>query len=900
MAAPIDAPPATLAVRMLTAYCAATTARPVLSLTLLLALSAGSALFGSGIQIRADLDDLFPDDTPAVVAARQARTTMKSTSQLVVVLGSPERQANHKLATEFCARVEELPEIASVECSRDVKFFDRNAALFLPIDELERIEADTRAQIDRSVRTELLGKGMMEGIEGGEDEAPAGDEFEDDFGNEFEDEDGGDDKAPGDKAAAGKRPAEKPAADAAAADQTTADQTTADKEPAAGEPEAARRGLPTEDEIRRRLGAEYDIRQWRESEDGTVLGVKLFPTIPPSDVEQSAAFMVSVRAIMSDLKPTTYHPKMLVSMHGDYAEMSAEVGRIKGDLLLTTALALGAIMLIQLIAFRQLRALILLFVPLVCGIALTLGFVRGSIGYLNVVTAFIFGILFGLGNDFGVYTLSRYFEERAGDEEPRAAVMAAVPGLWSAMSTAAVTTMAAFFALMIFDFRGFSQFGFIAGIGVLLALVATMAIFPPLAVICHRVVPEKPVGKRGAEGFALFGLVTRPRIAKALLAVVFLALLSTPWLLPQLTFQTNLRELRTPPRQSSAAAKKADPSVDEQRRKHSLGVAYRSKAEKRSASPILVVTDSMADSRVVHDDLMSRRKELTRLNQIVSIHTFVPKDQARKQVIIDRIEAHIESKIDMLHGTEREDAERALELLRSTPFTANDLPDFVRKRFLDTNDRLGRFVILYANGNLAEVDSIREVMDQIGHFKVEGRHYRAAASFFILAEADAVVRKEGPWAVLLAALAVLCAIGLNFRSLPFVGIAFGSLLVSFTLFLALASALGMHLNLFSITVLPSVFGIGIDGTVHLVHRGWETRDPRALGRVVRQVGGAIWIAALTTTVGFGAMMFQANPGVASIGTLASIGVLLVCTLSALIAGALLSLWLGRAENKAAA
>lgn len=873
MAGPSSAPRANFAERWLQAYCAATTARPWLSLALLLSLAAGAGVFGSGIQIRADLDDLFPDDTPAVVAARQARTTMKSTSQVVVVIGSPDRAANHKLATDFCSRVEALPEISSVECRRDVAFFDRNAALFLPIDELERIEADTRAQIDRAVRDELLGGGLMEGIDEGDPGAePQADEFGDEFGDAF-----GDDSGP---------PAAGQADPAAAVDAK----------------DAAPRGLPTEDEIRSRLGTEYDIREWRESEDGTVLGVKLFPTVSPSDVERSAAFMTSVRSIMAELKPTSYHGEMLISMHGDYAEMTAEVSRIKGDLLVTTALALVAIMLIQLVAFRRGRALILLFVPLICSIALTLGFVRGSIGYLNVVTAFIFGILFGLGNDFGVYTLSRYQEERASGLEPREALMATVPGLWSAMRTAAVTTMAAFFALMIFDFRGFSQFGFIAGVGVLLALLATMAIFPPLAMVCHRLVAEKPVQKGSAEGIAAFGWVTHPKVAKGLLAVVCLALLTTPWLLPQLTFETNLRELRTPPRKvaDTASARAADPGAAEQQKKHSLGVAYRTKAETRSASPILVVTDSMADSQVVHDDLMGRREELTRLNQIVSIHTFVPKEQPRKQVIIDRIRAHIEAKIDMLHGTEHDDAERALELLNSKPFAADELPDFVRKRFLDTQDRLGRFVILYANGNLAAVESIREVMDQIGHFQVNGRHYRAAASFFILAEADAVVRKEGPLAVLLAALAVLCVIALNFRSLPFVIIAFGSLSVSFVLFLALASALGMHLNLFSITVLPSVFGIGIDGTVHLVHRGWESRDPRGLGRVVRQVGGAIWIAALTTTVGFGALMFQDNPGVASIGTLASIGVLLVCTLSALIAGALLSLWLGRVERKAAA
>ena len=41
--------------------------------------------------------------------------------------GSPVQEANRKLATEFCDRAAKLPEIASVECRRDVEFFRRNA-----------------------------------------------------------------------------------------------------------------------------------------------------------------------------------------------------------------------------------------------------------------------------------------------------------------------------------------------------------------------------------------------------------------------------------------------------------------------------------------------------------------------------------------------------------------------------------------------------------------------------------------------------------------------------------------------------------------------------------------------------------------------------------------------------
>ena len=245
-------------------------------------------------------------------------------------------------------------------------------------------------------------------------------------------------------------------------------------------------------------------------------------------------------------------------------------------------------------------------------------------------------------------------------------------------------------------------------------------------------------------------------------------------------------------------------------------------------------------------------------------------------------------KKDVMSKEDQVEADRALGMLPEATFAPKDLPDFVRKRFLDVDGNLGRYVLLYANGNLADARSVKEVVEQAGTFRVGERVYRATASFFILAEADEIVRKEGPWAVLLAALAVLLVIGGHYRSLRLVLVSFAPLVVAFVIFLGLAAALDLQLNLFSISVLPSIFGIGIDGTVHLVHRAWEVGPEGDLRMVLRRIGGAAWIASVTTAVGFGALWFQANPGLQTIGSMAVVGILVVCTVANVIAGSWLS------------
>ena len=128
-------------------YAAWTGRRPFTALAVLLPLLGLCGWYASGIRIRSNMEDLFPDHTPAVQAARHARETLQSSSQLVVVFGSPSREGNRALATAFCDRVSKWPEVAAVDCQRDVDFFRRNAALFLSIDELVKVETDVRDAI---------------------------------------------------------------------------------------------------------------------------------------------------------------------------------------------------------------------------------------------------------------------------------------------------------------------------------------------------------------------------------------------------------------------------------------------------------------------------------------------------------------------------------------------------------------------------------------------------------------------------------------------------------------------------------------------------------------------------------------------------------------------------------
>ncbi len=854
----------TLTERLARSYARLAVRRPFAVLAVALTLAGTCGWYGSSIQIRSDLADLFPESTPAVQVAKLAQQTLKSAAQLTLMFGSPDRTKNRALAGKVCDAVKAWPEVAALDCRREVEFFRNNGALFLSVGELEKVDRDVAEAVRKATEKQLVDDALTEGLDD-------------------------------------------PPTPTAAAPAATASDGAEDASPAG----ANRFALPTDDDLKKRFAAD-DIREWDESADGTALAVRIFPTIAQSDVDKSAAFVQRLRDTVDRLKAEV-NPTATVAMSGDYAEMSAEISSIKSGLVVTSTLALLVIAAIQVLHFRRFRALLLMTVPLLASSALTLAFAKGTLGYLNVITAFIFSMLFGMGNDFNVYTLSRYNEERAAGRTTAEAVEETAAGMVRSLHQAALTTSVAFFALTVLEFRGFSQFGLIAGVGVELALLCTLSLFPPMIVALDRLWPDRAVSEAQAAGSRWMGAVAEPRFAKVFLAAMGLLTLGSFFVARNYAFETDFRKLRTvASKRAPDPVQAASPEAVRKRQVQLLEEKVRAESAGRTGSPIVVVADSVDDARHIHAQLEAHKAAWHRVRYFVSIHSFVAKDQEQKLPIIERIAKRLRDKRDALTGKDADDADRALELLKAHRYGPDDLPDFVRKRFLDKSDHVGRFVLIYARGNLAEANSIREVTNQVGQFKVPDgkggeRLYRSTASFFILAEADDIVRKEGPIAVLLAALAVFAVILWHFRNLRLCLYSFAPLAAAFVVFLAMAHSLdqamtlfgrdfgladlpGLSLNLFSVTTLPGILGIGIDGTTHILHRWYEEGEKADVRVIVQQVGGAAWIALLTTTVGFATLMFQDNRGMQTIGAMATLGLFSVCLLANLIAGALLAVW----------
>jgi predicted RND superfamily exporter protein len=91
----------------------------------------------------------------------------------------------------------------------------------------------------------------------------------------------------------------------------------------------------------------------------------------------------------------------------------------------------------------------------------------------------------GIGVDFAIQFSVRYREERHRLGDLHAAVRSAGARIMKPLALAALATAAGFFSFVPTDYRGVSELGLIAGVGMLIAFLTSVTVLPALIVLVN-------------------------------------------------------------------------------------------------------------------------------------------------------------------------------------------------------------------------------------------------------------------------------------------------------------------------------------------------------------------------------------------------------------------------------
>lgn len=627
----------------------------------------------------------------------------------------------------------------------------------------------------------------------------------------------------------------------------------------------AEQAPPTFEEIARRHTPDTAVPETLASKDGSEVYLMIKPSGTAGDLDFARRFVATALETGRTLA-AEQHPGVTLEATGNFQNRIEEDAVMRRDLsnagLLSALIAVGLILL----ATRRVSALAVVGVPVVVGLVLTFAFAQGAIGHLNIVTGFLVAILIGLGIEYGVHLAMRYWEERER-HGVREALTAAVRGTFSGALTSAFTNAAAFLVLMLAQFHAFQQFGLLAGLGVMMAVLSAYALGPSLLAIAERI---RPFRKEAAPDAAALqaptpaapavpqkewrrwptGLIT----AIALLVVGFAAY--SVRIAPRLGFETNLRNLK-----GDSPASRLDDHITEQ-----IGAPL---------NPAILAVDSLEQVRKV-EAVIAEVKARNGANSVflrtASLSDLVPSDAAGHAQELGLIRALL----DGLPKSAQADARvrEFREMVDAKPYGLEQVPVEARRRF-EALDGRGMFLLLFPSVSNYDTQDLNRWAAQLDEVVVgaraKGVDLAVLDSNRIAARIFSLVRGDGPFILWSAAAVVFGVILISLRSLK------KALLVAGPLFLGMTCLAGgmylfdVQLNFINAVVLPNLLAIAVDNSVHLFHR-YEEEGPGSLGRVVRNTGFAAVVATLSNAAGYGALLVANHQGLRSIGQIALLGV----------------------------
>ena len=871
--------------------------RPWLVLVLSLLFMVGTWGYATKLELRSDFLELLPRDSPGFKAFEHQLGRVGGGATFLVVVESPDRKANEKFVDKLGGDLETLSEtrkqcvaacpeadgacrnacgpdfISYVEKgTKDLhQFFDERKWLYAKIGDLEAA--------DETLDHEIAYRGVVEKLD--DDEEP--------------------------------KPRPKAAAPVDAG-------TAAAVAPPVGDAGAADADAGASSHVT--LGMDKYYQRWKDSstkfddfptgyfanDAGTIMVVRIVSNASGSGGYTGDLFMADMQRRIDELHvKEQFHPEMRIGFAGDIPNAVAEKESILSEAAWASGIAFLLILGGIVVYYRSPWSLIVISVPALMGVGAAYAFATATFGYVNTPGAFLGAIILGNGINYPIVLLSRYREFRARGMEREEARREAVLNAFRAELVGASVASIAYGSLTITQFRGFSQFGTIGFVGMLLVWLAIIPVVPAFIVVIERLQaklptwlrdPESTIGEDGSSGVlmrTIAGVTTRypwffviVPIALTLWSVSHLhGYLQDPW-------EYNFSKLGSRSSKAGGAGEwsnKADNEVFK---------------GKQNISGVLILADTPEQVQELHDTILAADRKDPQgplIEDIATVADFLPGDESFQKKKLDVLE-RIRDRLTPFVLSQMSPEERSrLEEMRPPEdlkvVSAKELPPLIRRRFEENNGKVGTLLyIKYKYGvSFSDGHNLLRMAKTTDNVRLkDGTLVQTASRSTIFAEMIRSMERDGPLATGASFVAVMIVVTLATRSKIGTFSTLLALLMGVGCLVGIAAYTQTRLNFFNFIALPITFGIGCEYPFNIFDRTRLLKGD--VHAAVARGGGAVALCSYTTSIGYGSMLFSDNQALQSFGRLAMWGEIACVAMGLLFLPALLSLLLKKRPTPA--
>jgi len=557
------------------------------------------------------------------------------------------------------------------------------------------------------------------------------------------------------------------------------------------------------------------------------------------------------------------------------------------------------VLVVLFIALRSWRLILAVVVTLLAGLLGTTIFAVFAVGPFNIISIAFFVLFVGLAVDFGIQYCVRFRKERYRNTDLNLSLLETSGTIGPSLILAAILTSLGFFSFIPTPYLGVAELGLIAGIGMIIAVLLNLTLLPALLARL-RPAQQKNLVTLGFS-YQIDAFVSQSKWYFILLFA--LLTMGSCWLLPSIRFDANPLNLKDPKTESMATL------ID----------LYN--------DPIYspYVTDVFIEPNVNLAETVQKLEQTPTVSKVISLQTFVPKDQQDKLLVIDDLKVLLRTVLDpvdpkptptvldikqsLLTGLETlkpyletdqkfRDFYVTLQNLSAMPddrllstqqkfqgnvypllllikrlvsakrITEADIPQSIRSDWV-TADGFHRLTI-YPAFKLDKPENIEKFLQSI---KAITPHVTGLPTNII--ESSATITYSFMFAAILALSAAILILWMVLKNLYHVLYVLLPPLMATCLTGATCVLLNIHINLANIITTPLQLGIGIAFTIYYVME-WRNGEKSLISS---SITWAIIFSALTTGVAFGSLAISSHPGTADMGLLLAISLLYTLTVS---------------------
>jgi hopanoid biosynthesis associated RND transporter like protein HpnN len=612
-------------------------------------------------------------------------------------------------------------------------------------------------------------------------------------------------------------------------------------------------------------------------------------------------------------------PRVHAGVTGDEALGDDEMLTAQTDSSLAGTVSLLGVGLLYLLFFRSVRRTLILLATVMVGLSWTVGVLTATVGHLTIISVFVASILIGLADDRVVYFLIRYEEERDLGKSFQEAISRTFVHAGPGIVAAAVTNALAFYAMMLADFRGIQELGFIAGNGMLISLIVTLTFLPALLSLTEGKTPWRQSMRRNtwlAEGFAYWGEAVQ-RFRRPVLLIAVTASLLCLFALPTVTFDYNLLHLQAHGTESvnwerriiehagrsswfalatasslAEAARKAArfealPAVE---KVETISSLVPERQEERLqwihalaplfvGLPVALSTPMEVDPVGLKHTLENIKFKIRQDNKDWDL----PQKPAERDM--SQVRQLLTAVIGRLDALPTKDAMTALQRFQQSLFqdfaekwtllhenlnppsaiTLADIPVQLRDRFVSADGQ--RFLLqIYPRKDVWDRAPLQEFINQLRGVDADVTGSPVIGYESIQAIKDGYIQGGEYAAAAILSVAILTLGRVSIALVAALPVLCGALWMA-----GMMWVFDLQLNLANLVVIPITIGIGIESGIYLARRAHEEIHEKCM-LVGESAGQSVTLFSLSTMVGFGSLMVARHAGIFSMGLLLTLAV----------------------------